>query len=509
MQDMTERFGSLVNAGLELFSTIFLLVLGTGVLWVAVAYVLDVTQTRHAVRRNYPVIGRFRYLFEHLGEFFRQYFFAMDREELPFNRAERTWVYRAAKDLNNTVAFGSTRDLRRPGTVLFVNCPYPTLGEDAVPPRPVTIGPGCRNPYTTASLFNISAMSYGAISRPAVLALSNGARKAGCWLNTGEGGLSPYHLEGGCDIVFQIGTAKNGVRDLEGNLDDERIRAVAAHPQVRMFEIKLSQGAKPGKGGILPAAKVTAEIAAIRGIRAGEIAVSPNRHLDVRNNGDLLDMIARVREVSGKPVGFKTVIGAPGNLDELFIEIVRRGHDSAPDFITVDGAEGGTGAAPMPLIDAVGLPLRESLPILVDKLTEYGLRERVKVIASGKLINPEDVAWALCMGADFVTSARGFMFALGCIQALQCNKNTCPTGITTHDARLQRGLHPPEKAERVASYVRNMVKEVGIIAHACGVHSPSELRRGHARVVQSNGLSVGLDQLHPPPRPGAAAAPPA
>jgi glutamate synthase domain-containing protein 2 len=508
MQDMTQRFGSFVNAGLELFSTIFLLVIGTGVLWVAVAYVLDVTQTRHAVRRNYPVIGRFRYLFEHLGEFFRQYFFAMDREELPFNRAERTWVYRAAKDLNNTVAFGSTRDLRRPGTVLFVNCPYPTLGEDAVPPRPVTIGPGCRNPYTTASLFNISAMSYGAISRPAVLALSNGARKAGCWLNTGEGGLSPYHLEGGCDIVFQIGTAKNGVRDLEGNLDDDRIRAAAAHPQVRMFEIKLSQGAKPGKGGILPAAKVTAEIAAIRGIRVGEIAVSPNRHMDVRNNGDLLDMIARVREVSGKPVGFKTVIGAPGNLDDLFIEIVRRGSDSAPDFITVDGAEGGTGAAPMPLIDAVGLPLRESLPILVDKLTEYGLRERVKVIASGKLINPEDVAWALCMGADFVTSARGFMFALGCIQALQCNKNTCPTGITTHDERLQRGLHPPEKAERVANYVRNMVKEVGMIAHACGVQSPSELRRSHARVVQSNGLSVGLDQLHPP-RPGPAAAPPA
>ena len=499
MQNMSERFGAFLITSLELFAAVFILVLGSVVLWAIVAYILDVTQTRHAIRRNYPVIGRFRYFFEHLGEFFRQYFFAMDREELPFNRAERSWVYRAAKDLNNTVAFGSTRDLKKPGTVLFVNCSFPTLGEDAVPPRPVTIGPGCRNPYTTASLFNISGMSYGAISKPAVLALSNGAKKAGCWMNTGEGGLSPYHLEGGCDIVFQIGTAKNGVRDLEGNLNDDRLREIAAHPQVKMFEIKMSQGAKPGKGGMLPGAKVTEEIARIRGIHVGENAFSPNRHPDIRNNGDLLDMIARIREVSGKPTGFKTVIGAPGMLDDLFGEICRRGVDSAPDFITVDGAEGGTGAAPMPLIDAVGLPLRESLPILVDKLIEYGLRERVKVIASGKLISPEDVAWALCVGADFITTARGFMFALGCIQALQCNKNTCPTGITTHDVRLQRGLHPPDKAVRVAAYVRNMVNEVGIIAHACGVRSPSELNRSHARVVQDNGLSIGLDQLHPLP----------
>jgi glutamate synthase domain-containing protein 2 len=203
--------------------------------------------------------------------------------------------------------------------------------------------------------------------------------------------------------------------------------------------------------------------------------------------------------VSGKPTGFKTVIGSPAMLDELFGEICTRGIESAPDFITVDGAEGGTGAAPMPLIDAVGLPLREALPILVDRLTAYGLRERVKVIASGKLINPEDVAWALCLGADFITNARGFMFALGCIQALQCNKNTCPTGITTHDPKLQRGLNPPDKAERVAAYARNMVNEVGIIAHACGVRSPSELNRSHARVVQDNGLSIGLDQLHPTP----------
>jgi glutamate synthase domain-containing protein 2 len=486
-----------ISTALQVMAALFVVLIGLGVLTVIILFVIDVTQTRSAIRRNYPVVGRFRYFFEHMGEFFRQYFFAMDREELPFNRAQRSWAYRAAKNIDNTVGFGSTRDLRPTGTVLFVNCPFPTLGQDAVPPGTVTIGPLCKHPYTTSSLFNISGMSYGAISRPAVLALSNGAREAGCWMNTGEGGLSPYHLEGGADIVFQIGTAKNGVRDLEGNLDDDSIRKVAAHENLRMFEIKMSQGAKPGKGGILPGGKVTEEIATIRGIPVGSDAISPNRHTDINSNSELLDMIQRVRAVSGKPVGFKAVIGAYGWLDNLFTEINKRGTGTAPDFITVDGADGGTGAAPMPLIDDVGLPLRESLPLLVDKLNQYGLRERVKVIASGKLITPADVAWALCMGADFVVSARGFMFALGCIQALQCNKNTCPTGITTHNKRLQKGLNPADKAVRVANYARNMVYEVGIIAHSCGVREPRELKRFHARVVTDNGLSIPLDALHP------------
>ena len=497
MEFMSGETASFIQSVLDLLTTLFVFTIGLGVLAVIVLYILDVTQTQHAIRRNYPVVGRFRYFFEHLGEFFRQYFFAMDREELPFNRAQRSWVYRAAKDEDNTVGFGSTRDLRPPGTVLFVNCPFPTLGEDAVPTREVTIGPGCRNPYTTSALFNISGMSYGAISRPAVLALSRGAKAAGIWMNTGEGGLSPYHLDGGCDIVFQIGTARNGVRDLDGNLNDDRIRETAAHDAVRMFEIKMSQGAKPGKGGILPGGKVTEEIAGIRGIRPGEDAISPNRHPDIRNNADLLDMIQRIRDVSGKPVGFKSVIGAYGWLDQLFDEINRRGIESAPDFMTVDGADGGTGAAPMPLIDDVGLPLRESLPLLVDRLNEHGLRERIRVIASGKLVTPADVAWALCLGADFAVSARGFMFALGCIQALQCNRNTCPTGITTHNRRLQKGLDPRHKAVRVANYAKNIAYEVGIIAHSCGVREPRELQRIHARVVTANGLSVALNELHP------------
>ncbi|MEJ2310128.1 MAG: FMN-binding glutamate synthase family protein [Gammaproteobacteria bacterium] len=478
--------------------SLFIFLVGLGVLWVIVAYIKDATQTEHAIRRNYPVIGRFRYLFEHLGEFFRQYFFAMDREELPFNRAQRSWVYRAAKNLGNTIAFGSTRNIGISGTVVFVNCPFPTLSKDAVDPGNITIGIDyCDTPYTTSSLFNISGMSYGAISIPAVRALSLGAAKAGCWLNTGEGGLSPYHLEGNCDLVFQIGTAKNGVRDLEGNLDDDRLREVAAHHSVKMFEIKLSQGAKPGKGGILPGRKVNAEIAKIRGIPVGVDAISPNRHPDIRSNRDLLEMIRHIRTVTGKPVGFKAVISDPGWLQQLFGEIRTLGLEYAPDFITVDGAEGGTGAAPMPLMDDMGIALRESLPMLVDQLTAHGLRDRVRVIASGKLITPTDVAWALCVGADFIASARGFMFALGCIQALQCNKNTCPTGITTHNEKLQRGLYPASKAERVAQYAQNLTKEVGIIAHACGVTSARGLNRNHARVIREDGLSVPLSTLYP------------
>ena len=309
---------SIVTAVMDVMATLFVILIGLSVLAVIVLFIIDVTQTKSAIRRNYPVVGRFRYFFEHVGEFFRQYFFAMDREEMPFNRAQRSWAYRAAKNIDNTVGFGSTRDLRPTGTVMFVNCPYPTLGQDAVPPCDVTIGPACRKPYTTNSLFNISGMSFGAISKPAVLALSHGAKAAGCWMNTGEGGLSPYHLEGGADIVFQIGTAKNGVRDLQGNLDDDKIREVAAIDAVRMFEIKMSQGAKPGKGGILPGGKVTEEIANIRGIPVGGDAISPNRHLDINSNSDLLDMIQRVREVAGKPVGFKAVIGAYGWLEGLF-----------------------------------------------------------------------------------------------------------------------------------------------------------------------------------------------
>ncbi len=489
----------ILTGSLQFMSALFIFCVGIAAAIAVFLYVVDVSQTRDAVRRNYPVIGRFRYLFTMLGEFFRQYFFAMDREEMPFNRAEREWINRSAKDSDNTVAFGSTRNLTPVGTAIFVNFPFPTLTEDAVEMVPMVIGPYAEHPFVAASFFNISGMSYGALSTPAVLALSHGAQMAECWYNTGEGGLSPHHLSGGCDIVFQIGTAKYGVRDHEGNLDPKKLKEVAAIDEVRMFELKLSQGAKPGKGGILPGTKVTPEIAAIRGIPVGEPSISPNRHPEINSIPELLDMIERIRDVSGKPCGFKSVFGSFDWLDQIFEEVHKRGIERAPDFITVDGGDGGTGAAPMPLMDNVGLPVKEALPLVSDAIYKYGLRERVRLISSGKLVTPSEVAWAIATGADFVTSARGFMFALGCIQSLKCNKNTCPTGITTHNPRLQKGLNPEDKAVKVANYARKIVREVQIISHSCGVVRPRLMNRSHVRIVQNNGTSALMSDLFPRP----------
>lgn len=489
----------ILMGSIQFLSALFIFVIGSFVAAGVVIFVIDVRQTRDAVRRNYPVVGRFRYLFTMLGEFFRQYFFAMDREEMPFNRAEREWIDRSSKNADNTVAFGSTRSLSPVGTPIFVNYPFPTLTEDAVAMLPMLIGPYSRHPYNAPSFFNISGMSYGALSTPAVRALSNGAKMAGIWYNTGEGGLSKHHLEGGCDIVFQIGTAKYGVRDERGGLSDEKLREIAGHEQVKMFELKLSQGAKPGKGGILPGAKVTEEIAAIRGIPAGEDSISPNRHPEINSIPELIDMIEQIREISGKPVGFKSVFGSFEWLEEMCIEVHRRGIECAPDFITVDSGDGGTGAAPMPLMDNVGLSVKESLPLASDVLHKYGLRERIRMIASGKLVNPSEVGWAIATGADFVTSARGFMFALGCIQSLKCNKNTCPTGITTHNPRLQKGLDPTNKAIRVCDYAKRVIYEVQVISHSCGVVRPRLMDRSHVRIVQSNGRSVPMIELYPRP----------
>ncbi|MBA3904368.1 MAG: FMN-binding glutamate synthase family protein [Rhodocyclaceae bacterium] len=463
-------------------------------------YVKDITQKKHTVLRNYPVIGRLRYFFEQLGEYFRQYFFTGDREEMPFNRATRGWVYRLAKNEGGVIGFGSTYNLREPGALIFVNAPFPVIEEEQLPTPPLAIGEGyCDKPFLARSIVNVSAMSYGAISKPAVRALSCGAAMAGCWVDTGEGGLSPYHLEGGCDIIMQIGTAKYGVRDADGKLSPERLKELAAHESVRAFEIKLSQGAKPGKGGVLPGGKVTAEIAAIRGIPEGGDSISPNRHRDIANADELLDRIAFVRGITGKPVGIKTAIGGWHFMHELCDAVARRGKASAPDFITVDGGEGGSGAAPQALADHMSLSIDEALPRVVDALAEAGLRDRVRVIAAGKLVTSARAAWALAAGADFVNTARGFMFALGCIQALRCHANTCPAGVTTHNPRLQRGLVVADKAERVASYCRNMNKEIDMIAHSCGLRQAREFRREHVRIVQGFGQSIAFSSLYPYP----------
>jgi glutamate synthase domain-containing protein 2 len=362
----------------------------------------------------------------------------------------------------------------------------------------LVIGEGyCREPYTARSLVNISGMSYGALSAPAIQALSKGAALAGCWLDTGEGGLAPHHLAGDAEIIMQIGTARYGIRDAQGEFS--KARALELSKQVSAFEIKLSQGAKPGKGGVLPGGKVTEEIARIRGIPQGHDSLSPNRHSDIANIDELLDRVQMIRELTGKPVGVKTAIGGWEFSHALCEAVLRRGLDSAPDFLAIDGGEGGSGAAPQVLADHMGLPIMEALPRVVDDLIAAGLKQRIRVVAAGKLVTPAKAAWALCTGADFINTARGFMFSLGCIQAMRCHSNTCPTGITTHNKRLQRGLVVEEKFQRVANYAQGMNREIEMIAHSCGVKHARELRREHVRLVQTAGQSMAMNMLYPYP----------
>jgi glutamate synthase domain-containing protein 2 len=465
-------------------------------------FISDITQKKHGVLRNYPVIGRLRYFFEELGEYFRQYFFAGDRDEMPFNRSTRGWVYRLAKNEGGVIGFGSTYDLHQSGALIFVNHPFPVLEEERLPTPSLTLGEGyAKLPFEARSIVNISGMSFGAISAPAVRSLSRGAAVAGCWMDTGEGGLSPYHLEGGCDVIMQIGTAKYGVRDAQGNLSGDRL--VELSKVVKAFEIKLSQGAKPGKGGVLPGKKVTAEISQIRGIPEGRDSISPNRHRDISNMNDLLDKIAYIRDLTGRPVGVKTAIGGWRFMNELGDAVHRRGLEFAPDFLAIDGGEGGSGAAPQALADHMGLSIDEALPRVVDSLIESGLRQRIRVIASGKIVTSARAAWALAAGADFINTARGFMFSLGCIQALRCHQNTCPTGVTTHNRRLQRALVVEEKYLRVANYCNGMNREIDMIAHSCGVRHARELRREHVRIMQANNQSIAFNMLYPYPEPKA------
>lgn len=471
-----------------------LVIVGAIVLW----FIQDVTQKKHSILRNYPVIGRLRFILESQGKYFRQYFFSSDRDEMPFNRAIRGWIYRHAKNKGSMVAFGSTHDLREPGSIIFVNAAFPILEEDQLPTPSLVIGNGyCKNPFAAKSIINISGMSYGALSAPAIRSLSLGAEKSGCWLNTGEGGLAPHHQEGNCDLIMQIGTAKYGIRDENGNFSPERAKQLGEI--VKAFEIKLSQGAKPGKGGILPGTKISHEIATIRGIPAYQDSISPNRHHDIGNIDELLDRINYIRDLTGRPVGIKVAIGGWHFINELCDKINQRGIEYAPDFITIDGGEGGSGAAPQTLMDYVSLPITEALPRVVDSLFESGLRNRIRVVAAGKLVTSGQGAWALCAGADFVNTARGFMFALGCIQALRCHKNTCPTGVTTHDPRLQKGLVVQEKHLRVANYASNVNKEINLIAHSCGLRHAREFRREHVRIVETAGKSVALNVMYPYP----------
>ena len=458
----------------------------------------DLTQRRHAIRRVYPLVGRLRYLVERVGPELRQYIVTNDLEERPFNRAQRSWVYQNAKGVDSAVGFGTQRDPSAPGSFHFLPSPFPTLtGEAPEDPHPVVIGRDRPRPFVVRSRVNIAPMSFGALSAAAVTALAEGAAAAGAYINTGEGGLSPYHLSGGGDVVFQIGPAKYGVRTPEGDLDWARVEEWGRHSQVRAFEVKLSQGAKPGKGGILPAAKVSEEIAGIRGIPAGHASHSPNRFTEFSDVRGLIDFVERMRALVPVPVGVKVALGEAGFIDELAAELARTGR--GPDYISVDGAEGGTGAAPLSLSDHMALPLRDALVEVDDAYRRHGVRDRIVIIAAGRTITGADAAQSLALGADLVNVARGFLFALGCIQAMRCHENTCPTGVATQSHWRQRGLVPEQKAPRVANYARAVQEDLMVVTRAIGLHSPGELRREHFEVVVDVGRRMKGSELYPYP----------
>ncbi len=434
-------------------------------------------QSGHTLLRNFGIMGQARYMMESIGPELRQYFFANDTEERPFDRNARSEVYRKAKNIDSAASFGSQNEFDET-EIKIRHSMYPVLHSEQVP-FSLTFGEerGIENAYTVKRPFIISAMSYGALGEHAVRALARGARQAGIPMNTGEGGHPKYHLMEGCDLIFQLGTAKFGARNEDGTLDDSKLAALASQDSIKMVEIKLSQGAKPGKGGLLPKEKITDEIAELRGVSKDKDVLSPPFHPECVGPQNTVSFIKRVQDLTKLPVGIKLCLGRPAQFEELVVEMLTQ--NIFPDWITVDGAEGGTGAAPKAFIDGVGMPLYPALKLVNDILTKHGVRDRLKLLASGKLISPEKQMVALCLGADAIYSARGFMLALGCIQALQCGNNTCPIGITTHDPELQRGLDIAVKSTRVVNYVDNLEHDLEELLSAAGCRSTRELSYDH------------------------------
>jgi glutamate synthase domain-containing protein 2 len=430
-------------------------------------------QKWHTLLANFGFVAQIRYLVESIGPEFRQYLFASDTEERPFSRNERAEVYRKAKGVDSSSAFGSQLDF---GTDLITlrNSFFPTR-DDPGEQFAVTFGEerGCPAAYTINRPVLISAMSFGALGQNAVRSLARGARKARIPMNTGEGGYPKYHLMEQCDLVFQMGTAKFGVRTEDGHLDEGQLAKLASEDAVKMVEIKFSQGAKPGKGGLLPREKISEEIAELRGVPRDRDVISPPYHLECHDGPSTVAFIARVQEVSGLPVGFKFCLGRHTEFGEIIQEMKRQ--NVFPDWITVDGAEGGTGAAPKSFMDGVGVPLFKALPLVQNIIVQEGVRDKFKLLASGKLIDTRRQLIAMSMGAAACYTARGFMLALGCIQALQCNQNTCPVGIATHDAQLQRGLDIETKSDRLANYVDALCHEHAELLVAMGASTPADL----------------------------------
>lgn len=456
--------------------------------------VYDLRQTRHAIRRNYPVIGNLRFLFEFIRPEVRQYFFEDDTLKLPFSRVDRSLVYQRAKRQMDQRPFGTQGDVYGNDYEWINHAMVPAHVADS-DFRTTVGGPDCTRPVDL-SVFNISAMSFGALSANAVMALNKGAAIGHFAHDTGEGGVSRYHLEHGGDLIWNIGSGYFGCRNPDGSFSEERFTDMARRDNIRMIELKLSQGAKPGHGGILPAPKVTPEIAAARGVPVGQDCVSPSSHSAFGTPVEMMRFIARLRELSGgKPVGFKLCIGHPWEWFAIAKAMLATG--ITPDFIVVDGAEGGTGAAPIEFVDHVGTPLREGLRLVHNTLVGIGLREQIRLGASGKVISAFDMARLMALGADWCNSARAYMFAIGCIQAQTCHTGRCPTGVTTQDPKRQQALVVADKSVRVANYHANTLKALGELLGAAGLTHPNQLRPHHIARRIANGEVRVLSALFP------------
>ncbi|GAB5368010.1 hypothetical protein AAMO2058_001281000 [Amorphochlora amoebiformis] len=453
----------------------------------------DIWQKNHTLKRNFPVLAHFRYLAEQIRPEVRQYFIESDLDGRPFGRNQRSLVYQRAKGMVDSTSFGTRKNVYEPGYEFANHSLFP-VSVDEVESHVIIGGQSCEQPYK-ASLVNISAMSYGSLSQNAVIALNTAAMRGGFYHNTGEGGVTPFHRKGG-DVVWNLGTGYFGCRTLDGKFDPDKFAQLALQDFIKMIEIKLSQGAKPSHGGILPADKLTEEIAHIRGVPMGKDVNSPPRHSAFRDPLELMHFIKNLRELSGgKPVGIKLCVGRRHELSALIIAMVETG--ITPDFITVDGAEGGTGAAPYEFTNSIGAPLREGLTAVHNLLRGAGIRNQIKLIASGKVTSGFDVVRNLALGADLCNVARGMMFALGCVQALKCNTNKCPTGITTQDPQLMEGLHIPTKAMRVENYQASTVHAALEIIGAVGVRSPELLKAHHILYRGEDGKVHTMEDMYP------------
>jgi glutamate synthase domain-containing protein 2 len=457
-------------------------------------------QTKKAILRNFPLLGLFRYGFEMIRPEIQQYFIESETDGTPISRSIRSVVYQRAKKQTDTLPFGTQKNVYAEGYEWISHSLAP-LHPDVNSLRVVVGGPQCRQPYS-ASVLNISAMSYGALSRTAIQSLNGGAKLGGFFHNTGEGGLSPHHLSEGGDLVWQIGTGYFGCRTENGDFAPDLFRETASLPNVKMVEIKLSQGAKPSHGGILPAAKITPEIVAIRKVAFGQDVVSPPAHRAFSTPRGLLEFVQQLRELSGgKPVGFKLCFGQPSEFLAICKAMIETG--ILPDFITVDGGEGGTGAAPMEFSDSVGAPLEDGLSFVHDALTGFDLRKHIRLIASGKVMTGFHLFSRLALGADMCNSARGMMLALGCIQARQCNSNHCPTGVATQDPKLYQGLVPSDKKVRVANYHRNTLHAFADLLGATGIMSSSAIDRSLINRRVTSDVVKTYAELFPSVLPGA------